>query len=479
LTEGLLLSLTACGAGMALAWFGLNGLRSLESGPESVYSALTLNWRVLAGALLVAALSPLAFAVLPALDAFRNQGLHRHDGRLGDRRSTRPARYGLVALQVGLTVVLLIQVGAFARTAWALMSTPTGFDASHLLTFRVELSSSRYSDAAVRTRFVQDLLERLSQSAGVTAAAAINRLPIADREESARLSIAGVDRRPEDEPAIAVARITENYLDAMRIPLKAGRPLERADVQRARPVALISETAARRFWPGRNPIGQRMAIVPGDAREWLEVVGVAGDVRNSDADQGPAAQVYIPISLATDAALAVVLRTTTDPAAMAGTVRETVGQFDAALPVFGLRTMDAVIFGDTAGTVLVMSILTTVAFVAVCVAAAGIYGLTAFAVTQRTKEMGVRLALGARPAAVWRLIVAQTGRPVAAGATLGATAALLLAPFASAAIAEVDFRNPVDFAAVLIGLGVVSLAATCLPARRVTRIDPAVALRVD
>jgi predicted permease len=480
LTEGLALSAAACIAGLALAWLGINSLRSLETGAESTFSALALNWRVLAGAVIVAALSPLGFALLPALSAVRSRTAMLNDGRSGDRTSGRHARHALVALQVGLTVVLLVQIGAFARTAWMLMSTPTGFEASRLLTFRLELSSSNYPDAAARTRFIETLLARLSQSTGVTDAAAINRLPIADREESGRLAIAGVDRQPQDEPAITIARITEDYLSAMRIPLTAGRAFLRDDVERARPVAVVSASAARRFWPGGNAVGQRIAIsVAGDGRDWLEVIGIAGDVRNSDADQAPAAQVYVPISVSTDTALAVVVRTTTDPVALAGTVRDEVGRLDAVLPVFGLRTMDAVLFGDTAGTVMVMSIMITIAFVALCVAAAGIYGLTAFAVTQRTKEIGVRMALGARPAVVVRMIVAQTGRPVAVGAVLGAGAAIGLASFAAAAITEVDFRNPLDYAGVLLGLGIVALAATGLPARRVTRIDPAIALRTD
>jgi len=477
LGEGLTLSAVASLGGIVLAWMGIAWLRTLESGPASPFSALALNPRVLGMTVSAGALAPLAFALLPALRVSRAHVTVR-ESRPGDRVVMNRTRGALVALQVALTVVLLTQIGAFARTAWRLMSAPTGFDRSNLLTFRLELPPARYADVEARGRFVSALLSQLSQSPTVVAAAAINRLPIADREESGRLAIAGTDRLPKDEPPVTIARITDTYPRTMRIPVMRGRGFQSDDVERQRRVALVSEAAARRYWPGADPIGQRIALTRASGTpNWLEVVGIIGDVRNSDVDQGPPPQVYVPLSMTTEGQIAFVVRTEADPVSVSATIHGDVARIDRTLPVFGMQTMDAVIFSDTAGAFMILSILTAIAFVSACVAAAGIYGLTSFSVTQRTPEIGVRMALGARSTTVLRMVIGQTARPVLVGAVVGAIAMVALASFASRAISGVDFRDPFDYVTVLVALMTLALAATYLPARRATRIDPAVALR--
>jgi predicted permease len=309
--------------------------------------------------------------------------------------------------------------------------------------------------------------------------AAINRLPVADREQSARMAIDGAAQRPEDDAPVTLASITDGYLRTLQIPVVRGRGIDRADVASNRRVALVSETAATYYWPGTDPIGGRIALDRTSSPfEWLEVVGVVGDVRNSDVDQGPAAQVYVPLSFRPPNTLSFIVRTANEePTRLTPEIRATVSRLDRTLPVYGVRTMTQVLFEDMAGTFLVLTVLLTIAGVALVLATAGIYGLTSYTVVQRTREIGIRMALGATPVAVMQMIVVQGSRPVAVGAAAGTATAIALTSFASAAITEVNFFDPANYATVVALLAVVALAATWLPARRATRVAPAIALR--
>jgi putative ABC transport system permease protein len=210
----------------------------------------------------------------------------------------------------------------------------------------------------------------------------------------------------------------------------------------------------------------------------IEIVGIVGDIRNSDVDQAPTAQVYLPISLSPPNTLSFAVRTSdADSARVAPAVRAAVATLDNEQPIFALKTMGRVVFDDLSGTLLLVSVLMGIALISLSVAAAGIYGLTAYSVTRRTREIGLRMALGAAPRAVLRLVVSSSTRPVVVGALVGTAAAVALGSFASSAIGDVDFSDPVNYIGVVILLVVIALLATIVPAQRATRIHPAIALR--
>jgi hypothetical protein len=278
---------------------------------------------------------------------------------------------------------------------------------------------------------------------------------------------------------IALAKISERYLSTMKIPLSRGRQIDAADVASGRSVALISQAAARRHWPGSDAVGARVTLdEDGRQSEPIEIVGIVGDVRNSDVDQPPIAQIYLPISLSPSNTLSFAVRASdADSARLAPAVREAVGTLDNEQPIFALKTMTQVIFDDLSGTLLLVSVLMAIALISLSIAAAGVYGLTAYSVTRRTREIGLRIALGAAPGAVVQLIVFRNARPVVIGALVGTAAAIALGTFASSAIGEANFTDPVNYIGVVSLLVVIAIIASIVPAQVAARIHPATALR--
>ena len=482
LMESLLLSFAACVAGVFIAWAVTIVVQRMDPTAES-FGAVAVNARVVLAAVVMAFLASLGFALLPAIrwSKVSVSALNQGSAGAGEHRSAQRLRHSLVAVQMAIAVVLLVQVGAFARTAWTFLTLEKGFDDTHLLTFSLELTPAQYADAASINRFVATLLPQLEALPGVISAAAINRLPVAERELSARMRIEGTSPRPEEEPTITLAKISAQYLNTLKIPLVQGRAIDAADVASRHSVALLSQAAARRYWPGSNPIGARITLDRGNPQsEWLEVIGIVGNVRNSQADQAPAAQVYVPLSLSPDDTLSFAVRTSdADSARLAPAIRTAVASLDNQHPVFALKTMEQVMFDDLQGTILLVSVLVGIALVSLSLAAAGIYGLTAFSVTRRTREIGVRMALGASPGAVLRLILSQSMRPVLIGALFGTAAAVALASFAAHGISEVDFRDPMNYASVVVALITIAMIASIVPARRATAVNPVDALRAE
>ena len=224
---------------------------------------------------------------------------------------------------------------------------------------------------------------------------------------------------PESQPQAARAAISADYLKTMRVPIVRGRGFVRADFANAPPVALVSREAARRYWPGEDPIGRRIAF-DGDQNEWLEVVGVVGDVRNSNAGSGPTPQVYVPSSWRPERSIAFVVRSAgADPTALAPSIRSELAQLDKSQPVYDIRSMQRVLVEDLGGTYLFTGMLGVFAIVALMLSAAGVYGLVSFTVSQRTREIGLRMALGAKPAAILGMVVARGSVPMMIGLVLG------------------------------------------------------------
>jgi putative ABC transport system permease protein len=293
----------------------------------------------------------------------------------------------------------------------------------------------------------------------------------------------------ERQPLISRSAIAGDYLRTMQIPIRRGRTISAAEIVDAAPVAMINEEAARRLWPGRDPIGARIALDSGLPRRssaeagqdtWLEIVGVVANVRNSDIDSAQLPQVYVSLWRYPSAGLAVVVKSaSTDPLQLVPAIRTQVAAIDPNQPIHGVASMSYVLYDDMASTYILAAILTTIGLIALCLSAAGIYGLVSYSVAQRRREIGVRMALGARPEWVVRMIVAHTSRPVAIGSVVGLLAAIALSLVFAAAVPEIDPRDPISYAGVLLMIVIVAVLASYLPARRAASINPVDALRAE
>ncbi len=481
--ESLLISLAAGTAGVAIGGWGLAILKWLAGPQARLFGDATLNWRVVAAGMVIAFILPLGFAIIPALQSWRPDPADlTAGGRAPGGGSTHRIRRALVAVQVGLAVVILVQIALFARTAWNFRTIETGFDPNGVLTFRVDLPATKYADAAAIMQFYRALLGRIDSLPGVVSTGTIDRLPVADRGLSARIKVEGAPPLAEAAlPFTAVATVSRRYLETLSVPVRRGRGFDDSDFGEGADVAVISEDAARLFWPGRDPIGSRATIVSPDLPETpLQIVGVVANVRAADVDQRTTPQVYVPSAWRPERSMAVVVRTDgIDPLRSVPAIRAQAAALEPNEPIFAVASMEQVLFNDMASTYTLAGLLGAIAGIALCLAGVGIYGVVSYMVTQRTREIGVRMALGAHPGAVLRMIMQQAAQPVAGGGLLGAPAAFALVYAMSDVFTVVDTRDPMNYLVVAIAIAVVAGIASCVPARRAARIDPLLALRQD
>jgi predicted permease len=483
LLESLFVSAAASMIGLLVAAWGMAGLRWLGSTAFG-FADLQMNGRVLAASLLIAAATPVGFGVVPALRMAPPDPQELRDGTraAGATRRGRRLRNLIVALQTGAAMVLMVQIGLFIRTTWKLSDVAPGFEPAQVLTFHVALPGSRYAQPQAIDRFITGLLERLRALPGVEAAGVIDRLPSADDEHTARLTTEATTAVPiEKRPVVARSAIAGDLLTALGIPLRRGRGITSTEMNDAAPVAMINDEAARRFWPGRDPIGSRLALDSVTGQEvWFEVVGVVGNLRNSDVDQGPLPQVFVSTTRQRATDLAVVVKSIgADPLQLVPAVRAQVAAVDPRQPIHGIASMRQVLFDDLASTYVLSAILSTIGLIAIVLSVAGIYGLVSYSVTQRRREIGVRMALGAGPAAIIRLVAAQSTRPVVIGSLAGLVAAAVMSLILASGIPEIDPRDPVSYAGVIALIVSSALLATLVPARRAASINPVEALRAD
>jgi predicted permease len=494
MTESTLLSLTAGALGLLLAAWGVDALRWL-GGDSFGFAEIRISGRVLVAGLLTALVAPLGFGLLPALGSAAPDPQELKDGArdMGASLRNRRARSVIVGLQAGAAMVLMVQIGLLVRTTWALSEIRPGFDPAQVLTFHVGLAGSTYQEPGAIDRFTGEVVSRLRALPGVASVGIVDRLPVVDSEPLARLTVEGAAPAPvEKRPLVARSAIAGDYLTTLRIPTISGRSFSEAEIVNVSPVALVNEEAAKRYWPGRDPLGARIALdvpVPGsdpvtrgDSRgltpAWLTVIGVVGNLRNSDIDQGPLPQVYVSTTRQPSAQFGVVVKTAVaDPLQLVPAIRTQVAGVDRDQPIHDVATMSQVLFDDLGSTYVLAAMLTVIGLVALLLSAAGIYGVVSHAVAQRQREIGVRLALGARPGAIVRMVVGHGTKPVIAGSLIGLLAAVAIAFWSATTLPEIDARDPLNYIVVAVMIAAVALAASYLPARRAAAIDPVAALR--
>jgi putative ABC transport system permease protein len=441
-----------------------------------------LNGRMLAMTGVSALVATLAAGLAPALAAKRAnlQAVLHAAGRAGAGGPGRRLTPALVGGQVALAVMLLIMAGLFARTLAALQRLDPGFDVRNLLTAQVMLPD-RVADAEA-VRWFAAALERTAALPGVQAAAASSRLPFAGSRFNPNrgLVIEGQPTSDVNQAAFAVDYIvTPEYFAALKLTLIDGRDFSASDGEDAPLVAVVSETLARQRWPGRSPLGARLRQGDEPAGAWRTVVGVVGDVRNDDADQPPLPYLYLPLAQQPSRAMSLVIRTAGDPEQAGPALRQAMAEVDPDQPLFDIKSMEAILADDLRGSMVLIAVLNAFAIVALGLAGLGIWGVASELVAQRTREIGVRVALGATTTEVL-VMTARMGLPqVGFGLMAGLGLGLGLAQLLRGMLFQVDPADPMTIAATCALLAVVAVLALAGPARRAARVDPVVALRQE
>jgi putative ABC transport system permease protein len=365
-----------------------------------------------------------------------------------------------------------------------LVGVDPGFDASHLLTFKVSLPSSKYSSDPARLAFFQQLLTRVSHLPGVRAVSMCSFPPFSGLGSATGVHVLSQPERSlMDLPVAAVRVVGPDYFSAMQIPLRSGRTFSNQELTEERHVVIINQAFAEQYLKGVNPLGQKAAIFMKSLEESKntpsEIIAVAGDVRQMGLDTPAEPTVYWPHPELVLSELTILVRTTNDPLSLLSAVRNELQQLDPAQPMAGVATMDELLSGSLSRSRFTMLVLAVFAALALILASVGIYGVIAYSVTQRTQEFGVRMALGASRRDVLRLVLGQGTRLTLLGIGLGIVAALIVTRLMATLLYGISATDPLTFTSVALLLALVALAACYIPAQRATRVDPIVALRYE
>jgi putative ABC transport system permease protein len=476
LTESAMLALAGGALGVLLAFAGVRALVRLDPGGVPLLDAARVDGVVLAFSLGVSVLTGLLFGLAPAIRQSRLnvQGALRSDGRsAGTDRPRRRFRSALVVAEVAMAIVVLIGAGLLMRSFVALQRVRTGFDAGASLSFQISPPRSKYDSIAKIAAFHTQLIERLGSMAGVEAATAVWPMPMSGDGWSGSFNLEGTP--PEGKPEHAEYAVTiPGYFHAMRIPLVAGREFSREDVASAPPVTIVDEALARHYWPGQSALGKRLVVM---TEELHVIVGVVGHVRNAGPQREGEWQVYVPFAQNPQRPLAYVVRARGSGAGLAEAIRAQVRAIDPDIPLAKLQSTEAIVARGLARERFNLLLLAIFAAASLLLAATGLYGVMAYLVTQRVQEIGIRLALGGRPDHVLRLVVAEGLAMTLAGLALGLVGAAVLSRAMTRLLYGVTAVDPLTYGAIAVLLCLIALGASYIPARRATRIDPAVALR--
>ncbi len=481
LTENLLLAVAGGVGGLALATWSLGFLERLVPRGMAAMTGLAVDGRVLGFTLLVSLVTGALFGLAPALQNCRvniHEVLKQGGARHGTARGARGVRRALVVSEVALAFVLLVGAALMIQTFSHLRGIDPGFRTKNILTLKTPLSAGKYGDAAKRAAYYDEVARRVTALPGVLSAGFTLGLPLAKKGWVNGFMIEGRAAPAGGQFFNANYRVvTPGYLETMGVPLRAGRYLDPRDNASAPHVALINETMKRKFWPAESPLGKRFQF--GSEDPWVTVAGVVGDVRQAGLDAPPKPEMYLAAAQEPNAAPVLALRTAGDPAKLAAAVRREIRAVDQDQPVTELRTMEEVVDTEVFQRRVQMVLLSLFAVLAVLLASLGIYGVLAYLVAQRTQEIGIRMALGARPADVLFTVAGQGMAWSVIGIALGAVGAFAVSRVLSQLLFGVTATDPATFAAVAALLLLVASLASYIPARRAMKVDPILALREE
>lgn len=482
LLEGLLLAGGGALCALLVLRWAVQGLVALAPASLPRLDEVAAGPAVVGLAALLAVIVGVAVSLVPMWTAARAdvrtalQDASR--GATGASSSGRRLRAALVAGQVALAAALAVQAGLLARSFDQLLRVDPGFQADHLLTLQMN-APDRLTTPDARRAFYEEWFARIAALPGVVAAGGTTRIPLGSTNVSTTLTVQGRVVDKARLPEVEFRRALHDYFPAMRIPITQGRGFSADDGPTAPQVALVNETLAARVFPGESAVGQRVAIGPSAEGPWLTIVGVVGDVRHGSLETPPAPELYINYAQNPPVSPFMAVRTTGDPAALAGRIREVSRDLDSSLLLFDVRTMDDLRHASVGERRFTLTLVLAFGLVALALAAVGVYGTMALMVTERTPELGLRVALGALPGSVVRLVVAGALRVTAAGLAAGLAVGAAGARLLESQLFGVTAHDPVTFAAVPLALAAAATLAALAPARRAVRIAPLRALRHD
>ena len=480
LTEGMLLSVIGGGLGIALAWWSMGVLGKIAFPFLPRSQEIRIDSRVLLFTLGVSILTSVVFGLIPSLQA----GKTDVQETLKEGGNTMSAgvvggwlRPMLVVVEVAAAVVLLIGAGLMIRSILQIREVEPGLRPQNLLTAKVTLPRDKYPDTDAAIRFNQQVLERIRTLPGVESAALISHLPIAEQGYNGNVLVEGKTYPPNASPLVEYRVASEEYFQTANIPLLRGRYFSKAEHDDANPVVLINEAMARHIWPGEDPIGKRVGE---DTK--LTVIGVVGNIKNYGLLRNPAPEMYAPYTLKSvwpDMRwnMSLIVRSTLDDSSIAAAVRRAVSEVDPGQPIYAVQTMNLAIENTVRDKNVNTTLLTVFAGVSLLLALIGVYGVMSYTVAQHTREIGIRMALGAQPRAILKLVMGRGLVLVSAGAVIGVLASFGLTRFIENMLFGVTPSDPLTFTAIVLLLGLVALLACLIPAQRAMRVDPIVVLR--
>ncbi len=487
LTESLLLAVIGGALGLALAVWGTEALGRLAVEHLPRARDIGVDWNVLGFTAVMVLVTGIGFGLIPALQTTRPdlQSVLKDAGRGSSAGAPRArVRSALVVAEVAIALMLLAGAGLLLRSFERLLAVETGFNPDGLLTLQVWLpwpnqpDKGRYFTQEQRLAFYERAVTQVRQVPGVESVALTNRLPLRGRS-NARFTIEGRTPPPDEPPPIAEYRlVTPSYFETMQIPILRGEGLSELADSASAGTAVINRTMGEKYFPDEDPIGRRIQAFGPDG-PWLTIRGVVGDVRQMGLEEPPVEEFYLSARTNAGQEMAMIVRTSGDPESHAAAVTRAIRSADPEQPVFSVMSMDRLIANASAERRFSLVLLTLFATIALILSAIGIYGVMAYATTQRRHEIGIRLALGAAGSDVLRLVIAQGMRLVVIGLAAGLFGAWVLSRVLASQLFGITAQDPLTYLTVALLLGLVALGATWLPARRATRVDPMISLRTE
>jgi putative ABC transport system permease protein len=482
LTESVVLALAGGALGVLLAFWTLRALLALVPAETQIpiLNEISLSTPVLLFTLGLSVGTGVLFGLFPAWSASRTD-LHeslKEGGRTSAGGGRHRLRSALVVSEVALALVLLVGAGLLLRSTRELLQVDPGFQPEQRLSFYTSLPASSYPNDTQQAGFFRELLPRIAALPGVRAAGAIHNLPFSGGTNTRSFRVEGYEAPQGESMPLGEPRIVSpDYRRAMGLRLLRGRDLEERDTAESPLIALVDEKMVRRFWPNQDPIGKRIGF--GSTGDWREVVGVVNSVKNTGLEAEGREQIYIPYTQMPQEGMFLVVHTTGLPGSVTNAVRAEIKALDANLPISDVKTMEQRLGDSVAIRRYAMFLLLGFSLLALVLAAVGLYGVISYAVSQRTHELGIRMALGAQPRDIFRLVVGQGMLLTSAGVGLGLVAAFAVTRLMSSLLFGVSAADPLTFGGVALVLAGVAVLGCYLPARRATQVDPMLALRYE
>lgn len=483
LAENVLLSLIGGSAGLVLAWFSFSFLKQMVPVAIALQANLQIDLKALGFTALLSVFAGVIFGLAPALQGAKvdlNETLKQSNYRAGSQATQRRLRNMLVVSEIALALMLLVGAGLLIKTFLKLRALDLGMRPENVLTLRTEPSPKKYSELPKRAAFYRQTLERVRTVPGVAAAGYATAAPLVQKWGSGSFTAEG--REPVPGQNALSRQASPGYMETIGMKLLQGRFFAERDDSQASPVAIINETMARQYWPDENALNRRFKIGGVTSNKpWVTVVGIVADVKELGLDVPAKATMFFPYQQMADSfwntPRELVIRVQGAPANVIAAVRQAIWSVDRDQPISNIRMMDEILADEMTERRVEMSLLAAFAALGLLLAALGIYGVLSYVVTQGTPELGIRIALGAQPADVLRLVLRQGMRLVAAGIGLGVMAALLMTRLIQTLLFDVTATDPTTFAGVALLLALIAMLACWIPARRAAKVDPLIALR--